>query len=180
QTDAQTHAFEPESVDLLTSRLGVMFFADPMAAFANLFKALRPGGRLAMAVWARQEESRHQGLPFEIAVKHLGLPAPQPARSPGPNAYGDRDYLRGVLASAGFAEIEIEPRQFLVHGDTAANAAEHAGQMGAVQRLMDEKSADPATRAAITKDIEAAFKPYESGGETRIPATFLLVTARRA
>src|SRR5262249_51385369 len=50
--DAQTHAFEPASVDLLTSRFGVMFFANHRAAFRNLGKALRPGGRLCMAVWA--------------------------------------------------------------------------------------------------------------------------------
>src|SRR5215472_7351510 len=136
--DAQTHEFSEASFDLLTSRLGVMFFADPTAAFGNLIKALRPGGRLCMAVWATVAESLHQHLPLEVAVKHLGPPASQPPHAPGPNAYGDRDYLRGILDAAGFAEVVIEPRPFLVHGGTAANAAEHAGGMGAVQRLMDE------------------------------------------
>ena len=179
RADAQTHAFEPASFDLLTSRLGVMFFADPAAAFANLLPALRPGGRLCMAVWATVAESLHQHLPLEVAVKHLGPPAPQPPRAPGPNAYGERDYLRGILETAGFAAVAIEPRRFVVHGDTAARAAEHSSQMGAVQRLMDEKQADAAARAAIIRDIEAAFAPYERDGGTRIPATFLLVTARK-
>jgi SAM-dependent methyltransferase len=178
--DAQVHEFPDASFDLLTSRLGVMFFADPAAAFGNLIKALRPGGRLCMAVWATVEESLHQHLPLEVAIKHLGPPAPQSPHAPGPNAYGDRDYLRSVLGSAGFADIAIEPRRFLVHGDTAARAAEHSSQMGAVQRLMDEKNAKAATRAAIVRDIEAAFTPYERDGGTRIPATFLLVTARRS
>ena len=179
RADAQTHAFEPASFDLLTSRLGVMFFADPAAAFANLLPALRPGGRLCMAVWATVAESLHQHLPLEVAVKHLGPPAPQPPRAPGPNAYGERDYLRGILETAGFAAVAIEPRRFVVHGDTAARAAEHSSQMGAVQRLMDEKQADAAARAAIIRDIKAAFAPYERDGGTRIPATFLLVTARK-
>jgi SAM-dependent methyltransferase len=179
RADAQTHAFEPAACDLLTSRLGVMFFADPAAAFANLLPALRPGGRLCMAVWATVAESLHQSLPIEIAVNHLGSPAPQPAHAPGPNAYGDRDYLLGILETAGFAAVAIEPRRFVVRGDTAARAAEHSSQMGAVQRLMDEKRADAATRAAIVRDIEAAFAPYEHDGGTRIPATFLLVTARK-
>jgi SAM-dependent methyltransferase len=178
--DAQTHEFPAGSFDLLTSRLGVMFFADPTAAFGNLIKALRPGGRLCMAVWATVAESLHQHLPLEVAIKHLGPPAPQSPHAPGPNAYGDRSYLRGVLDAAGFAEIGIDPRQFLVHGDTAANAAEHAAGMGAVQRLMDEKNAKAATRAAIVKEIAAAFAPYEATGGLRIPATFLLVTARRS
>ena len=179
--DAQVHEFPPAAFDLLTSRLGVMFFADPVAAFRNLFAALRPGGRLCMAVWATTAESAHQRLPLEIAVRHLGPPAPQPAHAPGPNAYGDRDYLRGILDAAGFAAIAIEPRPFLVHGgDDAATAAEHAGGFGAVQRLMDEKAASPAARAAIVKDLEAAFAPYVTADGLRIPATFLLVTARRS
>ena len=178
--DAQVHAFAPGSFDLVTSRLGVMFFADPAAAFRNLLAALRPGGRLVMAVWATVGESLHQSLPLEVAVRHLGSPAPQPARAPGPNAYGDRDYLRGTLDAAGFADIAIEPRHFLVHGDTAAATAEHAGQFGAVQRLIDEKGADAATRTAILNDIAAAFAPYDTADGVRLPATFLLVTARKA
>ena len=177
--DAQAHEFPEAAFDLLTSRLGVMFFADPTAAFRNLIKALRRGGRLCMAVWATVEESLHQHLPLEVAIKHLGPPATQSPHTPGPNAYGDRDYLRGILDAAGFADIAIEPRRFLVHGDTAANAAEHAAGMGAVQRLMDEKNAKAATRAAIVKEIAAAFAPYETTDGLRILATFLLVTARR-
>ncbi|HWB48843.1 MAG TPA: class I SAM-dependent methyltransferase [Stellaceae bacterium] len=177
--DAQTHAFPEAAFDLLTSRLGVMFFADPAAAFGNLKKALRPGGRLCMAVWATIAESSHQRIPLEVAIRHLGEPAARSPRAPGPNAYGDRDYLRGILETAGFADIAVEPRSFLVHGgDSAADAAEHAGQFGAVQRLMDEKNAEAATRAAIVKDIAAAFAPYQTTGGLRLPATFLLVTGR--
>jgi SAM-dependent methyltransferase len=179
--DAQAHEFPAASFNLLTSRLGVMFFADPTAAFGNLIKALRPGGRLCMAVWATVEESLHQHLPLEVAIKHLGPPARQPPHAPGPNAYGDRDYLRGILEAAGFVDIAIEPRRFVVHaGDNAASAAEHSSQMGAVQRLMDEKNAKAATRAAIVRDIAEAFAPYETADGLRIPATFLLVTARRS
>jgi SAM-dependent methyltransferase len=175
--DAQVHPFPPESFDLATSRLGVMFFADPATAFRNLLAALRPGGRLVMAVWAAVAESLHQSLPLDVAMRHLGAPASQSARAPGPNAYGDRNYLRGILDTAGFAEIAIEPRHFLVHGETAAGTAEHAGQFGAVQRLMDEKGASPEVRAAITADIAAALAPYETADGVRLPATFLLVSA---
>jgi SAM-dependent methyltransferase len=178
-TDAQVHPFEPESYDLLTSRLGVMFFADPAAAFGNLIRALRPGGRLVMAVWATIDENTHWKIPFEIAVRHLGPPAPQPLHAPGPHAYGDRDYLRGILEKAGFAAIEIEPRRFQVRGDTPAAMAEHAAQFGLVQRLIDEKQAGEAQRRAIIGDIETAFYGYAAGEGVRLPATFLLVSARR-
>jgi SAM-dependent methyltransferase len=177
--DAQVHPFPPAAFDLLTSRLGVMFFADPVAAFSNLILALRPGGRLCMAVWAPLAENVHWQIPFEIAVRHLGPPAPQSAHAPGPHAFGDRDYLRGILNSAGFADIAITPKHFHVRGGTAAAMAEHVGQFGAVQRLMDEKGADAATREAIIKDAETAFAAYATADGVRLPATFLLVTGHR-
>jgi SAM-dependent methyltransferase len=177
--DAQVHPFPPAGFDLVTSRLGVMFFADPTAAFSNLFGALKPGGRLVMAVWAPIAENTHWKIPFEIAVRHLGEPAPQPPRAPGPHAFGDRDYLCGILERAGFAPISIEPRHFHVHGDTPAAMAEHVGLFGAVQRLMDEKGADAATRQAIIGETEAAFTAYVTADGVRLPATFLLVSARR-
>ena len=177
--DAQVHAFPPAAFDLLTSRLGVMFFADPVAAFGNLIGALKPGGRLCMAVWAPMAENLHWKIPFDIAVKHLGPPAPTSPHAPGPHAFGDRAYLRGILDAAGFAEVAIEPRHFHVHGDTPAAMAEHAGLFGAVQRLMEEKQADDAARQAIIKETETAFAAYAGADGVRLPATFLLVTARR-
>src|SRR3954447_13019783 len=177
--DAQVHQFAPDSYDLLTSRLGVMFFADPHAAFRNLIRALRPGGRLCMAVWATIDENPHWKIPFEIAVRHLGPPAPQPPHAPGPHALGDRDYLRGILQAAGFASIAIEARPFHVRVDTPAAAAEHAIQASFLQRLLDEKQADEAARRAILRDIEAAFDRYATGEGLRLPATFLLVGGRR-
>src|ERR1044071_5523207 len=91
--DAQTHAFTPASYDLVTSRFGVMFFADPFAAFRNLCAATKPGGRLCMAVWAGMDGNTHWKIPFEIAVRLVGPPKPQPPHAPGPMAFRDPDYL---------------------------------------------------------------------------------------
>jgi SAM-dependent methyltransferase len=178
--DAQEHAFAPDSYDLLTSRLGVMFFADPRAAFCNLIRALRPNGRLVMAVWATIDENPHWKIPLDIAVRHLGPPAPQPPHAPGPHVFGDREYLRSVLDSAGFAAVAIEARPFHVRIDTPAAAAEHAIQASFLQRLLDEKKAGEAAQQAILRDIEAAFARYAASEGVRLPATFLLVSARRS
>ncbi len=178
--DAQTYVFAPASFDLLTSRFGVMFFADPLAAFRNLGPALRPGGRLAMAVWAPMADNVHWQIPFEIAVRHVGPPAPTPPHAPGPMAFRDPDYLRGILGRAGFVDIRIDKRAFHVVGRSAAAEAEHAGMLGPSGRLLDEKEADEATRQAIVEETEAAFASYAAAnGEVRLPGTFLLVTARR-
>ena len=177
--DAQVHALPQGHFDLLTSRLGVMFFADPVAAFRNLIGALRPGGRLCMAVWAPIAENTHWKIPFEIAVKHLGAPAPTPPHAPGPHAFGDRAYLRGILDQAGFTDVAIEAKDFHVRGDTPIGMAEHVALFGAVQRLMDEKGADEATRRTIVTETEAAFSGFATRDGVRLPARFLLVTARR-
>jgi SAM-dependent methyltransferase len=178
--DAQTHAFAPASFDLLTSRFGVMFFADHLAAFRNLGNALRPGGRLCMAVWAGIADNVHWQIPFEIAVRHVGPPKPQPANAPGPMALGDPDYVRGVLSGAGFTGIAIEPTRFHVIGKSAASEAEHAGALGPSGRLLDEKEADDATRRIVVKETEAAFAAQFGGeGTIRLPGTFLLLRAQR-
>jgi SAM-dependent methyltransferase len=82
--DAQVFAFEPAAFDLATSRMGVMFFADPTAAFRNIMAALKPSGRLVFACWAPLAENRHWLISYGIALRHLGPPAPPPAHEPGP------------------------------------------------------------------------------------------------
>jgi SAM-dependent methyltransferase len=107
--DAQVFAFEPAAFDLATSRMGVMFFADPAAAFRNIKSALKPGGRLAFACWAPIAENRHWLISYDVALRHLGPPAPLPAHEPGPLAFGDPDYIRRILA-AGFSRPRTSPR----------------------------------------------------------------------
>jgi SAM-dependent methyltransferase len=76
RADAQVHRFEAGRFDLITSRFGVMFFADPVAAFSNLLPAARPGGRLCFICWGPLEENEHWLIPYEVALRHLGTPAP--------------------------------------------------------------------------------------------------------
>jgi SAM-dependent methyltransferase len=97
--DAATEEFERESFDLAISRFGLMFFADPAAAFRNLFAALRPAGRLVFSCWAGLAENRHWLLPYDVALRHLGPPAPQPPRAPGPLSLSDPHYVEGISGS---------------------------------------------------------------------------------
>jgi len=177
--DAQVHRFSADSFDLLISRFGVMFFADPVAAFTNLFAGLRHGGRLCMAVWASLAENTHWKIPFEIAVKHLGEPKPVDPREPGPMAFRDPAYLRDILTKAGFTDISVTPRAFHVHGAAAANEAEHAALFGPAWRLMEEKNAPEAARQAIVAEIATAFAPYVTADGLRLPGTVLIAKANR-
>ena len=177
--DAQVFAFEPAAFDLATSRMGVMFFADPAAAFRNIAGALKPGGRLVFACWAPLAENRHWLISYDIAVRHLGPPAPRSTEEPGPLAFGDPDYIRRVLAAAGLAGIAVERAHPTIICGTPEEEARQAVAMGPTARLLEAKNPDEPTRQAIAREIEAAFTAEARSGPFRLPATIFLVAARR-
>jgi SAM-dependent methyltransferase len=177
--DAQVFAFEPAVFDVATSRMGVMFFADPAAAFRNIKGALKSGGRLVFACWAPIAENRHWLISHDAALRHLGPLAPPPAHEPGPLAFGDPDYIRGVLTAAGFTEIAVDRAHPTIICGSPEEEARQALTMGPTARLIEAKNPDEATRQAIARDIEAAFAAEAAAGPIRLPATIFLVSARR-
>jgi SAM-dependent methyltransferase len=177
--DAQVMALEQGAFDVATSRMGVMFFADPVAAFRNISGALKPGSRLVFACWAPLAENRHWLISYDIAVRHLGPPAQSTEREPGPLAFGNPDYIRRTLAAAGFADIAIERAHPTIIGGSAEEEARQALMMGPTARLIEAKKPDETTRRAIAEGIAAAFAAEASAGPIRLPATIFLVTARR-
>jgi len=177
--DAQVFELEPAAFDLATSRMGVMFFADPTAAFRNIGGALKPGGRLAFACWASLGENRHWLVSYDIALRHLGPPAPATANEPSPLAFADPDYVRGVLAAAGFAEIAVERAHPTIIGGSPEEEACQALMMGPTARLIEEKNPAEETRQTIAREIEAAFAAEAASGPIRLAATIFLVAARR-
>jgi SAM-dependent methyltransferase len=179
QADAQTHRFEPNYFDLITSRFGVMFFADPVAAFSNLLPAVRPGGQLCFACWAALQDNRHWLIPYEVALRHLGPPAPKPPREPGPMAFSDPDYVRSFLGTAGFEAIAVHRETPDIIGSSPEEEAEHACIMGPSGRLIDEKKPDDAMRETIRREIVEAFAAFAKGREMLLPSTIFLVTGKR-
>ena len=181
QADAQVQRFEPDRFDLITSRFGVMFFADPVAAFSNLRPAARSGGRLCFACWGPLEENRHWLIPYEVALRHLEAPAPAPTppRTPGPLAFSDPDYVRSILENAGFADVGIDRETPDIIGSSPEEEAKHACIMGPPARLIDEKKPDDAVRETIRREMTEAFAVYAGGKEMLLPSTVFLVTARR-
>jgi SAM-dependent methyltransferase len=177
--DAQVFEFEPAAFDLATSRMGVMFFSDPPAAFRNIGRGLKPGGRLIFACWAPLAENRHWLISYDIALRHLGPPAPPPAHEPGPLAFADPDYIRDFLAAADFADITVDRAHPTIIAGSPEEEAHHALMMGPTARLIEEKEPTEATRQMIAREIEAAFADEANRGPIRLPATIFLVSARR-
>ncbi|HXA22014.1 MAG TPA: methyltransferase domain-containing protein [Acetobacteraceae bacterium] len=177
--DAQVLAFEQAAFDVATSRMGVMFFADPVAAFRNIAGALKPRGRFVFACWAPLAENRHWLISYDIALRHLGQPAPSADHVPGPLAFADPEYIRRVLAAAGFADIMVERAHPTIIGGNPEEEARQALMMGPTARLIEAKQPDDATRKVIADEIAAAFAAEASAGPIRLPATIFLVTAHR-
>ena len=177
--DAQVLAFEPAASDVATSRMGVMFFADPVAAFRNIAGALKPRGRFVFACWAPLAENRHWLISYDIALRHLGQPAPSTDHVPGPLAFADPEYIRRVLAAAGFADITVERAHPTIIGGNPEEEARQALMMGPTARLIEAKNPDDATRQVIADEIAAAFAAEANAGPIRLPATIFLVTAHR-
>ncbi|HTU53678.1 MAG TPA: class I SAM-dependent methyltransferase [Acetobacteraceae bacterium] len=184
RADAQTHPFGAAAFDRVVSRFGVMFFADPVAAFRNLRRALRPGGALCFACWAPLAENLHWRIPFEIVVQALGPPAPKPPHAPGPMAFSDIAYLRSILESAGFAEPRIVAENIAIAGGSPDEEAALACLMGPSSALLEERAAPETLRAALRREIAAALLPFaaQTDGEPKVllPASVYLVGADRS
>jgi SAM-dependent methyltransferase len=106
--DAQTTDFGTGRYDVVISRFGVMFFADPAAAFANLSRACAPDGRLTLAVWRERDDAPMFAVPWaagEAVLLERGLPVPERPEGPGPTALGDLDRTTALLHDAGWRDV---------------------------------------------------------------------------
>ena len=175
EADASTYAFQPV-FDLLFSRFGVMFFADPVSAFANLRTALAPGGRLAFVCWRNFAENLWAWEPYQAAL-HL-LPPQEPADplAPGPFAFADGARLRDVLSGAGFAQIDIESLDGAVNmGATAEEAAAEALNIGPLARAA--AGLDEHTREKIRRVVGSVYARHLAPSGALAPAACWLVRA---
>jgi len=176
--DAQTFAFEPAGRDLVYSRFGVMFFQDPTAAFANLRRALRPGGRVAFACWQEIGRNPWMLVPLLAAAKHVPLPAPPAEGAPGPFAFADPEHVRRILAGAGFSDIAIaghEAELTLAGGGDLEQVVDFVLQLGPAGQAMRE--AEPGTRAGAREAVQEALGPHLTPDGVRLASATWIVSA---
>jgi len=175
--DAQVHPFPAGAFDVAVSRFGAMFFADPVAAFANVGRALRPGGRAAF-LSLRDIAGSDLGAVFAALGGHLP-PAPAPERdAPGPESLADPDRIRTVLTDAGFTDVAPAPVEATqVWGRDASDAAEFLGGWGPVRSILDQVDAGLAARARDA--LTVALRRFEGDGAVRLRGTAWLTTATR-
>jgi SAM-dependent methyltransferase len=164
--------------DLIVSRFGVMFFGDPVAAFANLRTALAAGGRLRFACWRPVNENPWLQIPLHAVYEHAPrLPKPDP-EEPGPFSFGDTARVTRILRAAGFTAPSFTPLDIqmdLAAGGTLEDAAIQSSLMGPAQRALADQSDD--VRAAAIESIRRALTPYVSPAGVKLPGAVWLVAA---
>jgi len=176
--DATSYPFPRATFDLLFSRFGVMFFAEPVRAFANLRTALKGGGRLVFVAFRTAKENRWATVPLRAAMEHVPrLPELGP-EDPSAFAFASEERVRRILGEAGFRAIGLEP--FDLELDIAAGrgldaAVASALEVGATSRAIDGKP--PALRSAVAASIRQALAPYARGREVRLAAALWFVNA---
>ncbi len=178
--DAALHRFEPGSADLVLSRFGLMFFADPVAAFRNLAAALAPGGRLVFVAWAGAERNPWFSLPLAAAVERLGPAAPSDPDAPGPMAFRDSGRVTGILADAGLARAAGEIRAVDLHLPGGLDAAaDLALRIGPATRHVRDKGGSEDDVRAIAAGVRERLAPFVGDDGIRVPATVILYRAER-
>ncbi len=180
--DVQTAALEAGAFDAAFSRFGVMFFADPAAAFRNVRSALRPGGRLVFVCWRPVAENPWVTVPMAAAAPLLTLPPPAPPDAPGPFSFADAARVQGILAAAGFGEIAIEPAELSMSpgGGDPDEAAETFLDVGPLGSALREAKADAGLRERVRTAVRKAFEPHLRAGRVELGSAIWLVQARRA
>ena len=175
EADASTMKYWPE-YDLAFSRFGVMFFANPVSAFAHIRTALKPGGRLAFSCWCTMKENDWVSLPFEAARDLLPPQAPQDPHAPGQFAFADDERVRSILTGAGFRNIRIERLATKVKlGADVADAANGALNSGALLRAAAEL--DEASREVIRGRLRNLMARYAVPDGVALPGACWLVGA---
>ena len=177
--DATDHDLRGTRADLLFSRFGVMFFARPAVAFANLRSGLRSGGRLAFSCFRPASENPWMMLPLQAAYRHVPpLPKPGP-EDPGPFSFAYPARVDGILTEAGFADIALTPLDLdfdLAAGRGLDEAVKSVLEIGATSRAVEGQPSD--VRAAVEMSVREVLASYQKGDAVSLPAAIWLVTAR--
>ncbi len=176
--DATVYPFAPASADLLFSRFGVMFFAQPSASFANMRRALRPGGRLAFACWRTPRDNPWMMVGLQEAYKHVPkLPEMKP-EDPGPFSFASEERVHRILGDAGFSDVAMERVDLLLDIATGRGldaAIESVLAIGPTSRALEGQPADKI--AAATESIRNLLGSYLKGNSVPLGGSIWIVTA---
>jgi SAM-dependent methyltransferase len=176
QGDAQARVF-PSTFDVAISRFGTMFFDDPVAAFANIGRGLRPDGRVCFATWQRLEANDWLAVPGAALLRWITIPDLSEG-GPGMFAQSDADTITALLQEARYSEIELDPvRVMLPLGPNPDEAVERLADTGVGRAVLDAVT-EPDRPAALAA-VRAALAGHADAQGVRLGAAIWIITAAR-
>jgi SAM-dependent methyltransferase len=180
--DAQRADFQTASFDAVLSRFGVMFFDDPVEAFTNLHRAVRPGGRLTIATWQPRDACDFQRVGAQAIAQALsaeGYEVPEADPAAGPYAFGVADFVESTLTDSGWSHVAVQPVDLPLYfggpGASPQEAADMAFETAGMQSFLagfDQRASELAA-AALLK----AFDAHHDGSGVRLDASILVTQA---
>lgn len=176
--DATTYPFTAGAADLLVSRFGVMFFAEPARSFANLRKGLRSGGRLTFICWRGPKENPWLMVPLQAVYRHVPRLPPVGPEDPGPFAFASAERVERILREAGFSDIRVAPHDLsldIAAGGGFESAVETAVIIGPANRALEE--AAPEARTAAVDAVRHDLKPFAKGDNVWLGGAIWIVSA---
>jgi ubiquinone/menaquinone biosynthesis C-methylase UbiE len=177
--DATIYPFAPDSFDLLASRFGVMFFADPVLSFANIHRAMKRSGRLAFACWREPRENPFFMTALQAVYKHVPKMPPVGPEDPGPFAFASQERVNRILKAAGFSDIAMEPCNLALDvavGRGMDAAVKSALEIGPAARALADHP--PEIVAAAAQSVREALTPYAKGQTVPLDAAIWIATAK--
>jgi SAM-dependent methyltransferase len=178
EADAEVHAFEEMGYDAVISRFGVMFFSNPAAAFHNLHRAVRGGGRLVVVCPGDPRQSEWVAVAFAAAAPHVGVPRLGPPGAPGPFAFADGSRLARALEGGGFRDVTLQAVDRTVRiGNDVDGVADFITSLPESQQLF---RGQPESKIAAAIDaLREGFAPYAGPDGVLVNGSAWLASARR-
>ncbi|CCD91245.1 putative S-adenosyl-L-methionine (SAM)-dependent methyltransferase [Bradyrhizobium sp. ORS 375] len=177
--DATVHPFPPASFDLLVSRFGVMFFADPVTSFANMRRALKPDGRLVFACWREPRANPWMIAPLQAVYRHVPKLPEMAPEDPGPFAFASEARVTRILTEAGFTDVAMQAHALsldIARGQGLDAAVQSAFEIGPASLALEGHPDE--TREAARQSVRELLAQYQNGGNVTLSGSIWLVTAR--
>lgn len=178
--DVADHPFKAAQFDRVVSRFGVMFFTDPVAAFKNIRRAMKPGAACFFAAWGSTTNNPYFTVAAQVAKSVLGSPPKKDPDGPGPFAFRDPERLRGILQASGFDSIACDTASVVLDGgQDKARLAHSMCQIGPAEAALSYFQAKEAEASALNLELRRALADFDTPQGIRIPAEIHFFSARK-
>jgi len=172
--DAQSDDLGQERFDAVFSRFGVMFFSDPVAAFTNIRKSLKPTGRLTFVCWRPLKQNPWMQAPLEVALPLLPPMAPPDPTAPGPFAFADAGRVESILTAAGFGSVKVSAFDTAIGGGDLEQTLELALNLGPLGAALRENPERAEMVVGVVRDL---LSKYATPNGVLMPAAVWIVAA---